>query len=149
MRRTLVPLVLMTCLVAVPAQASPTGTSGSYDVHVLPDPTTDVSPDGQCGAANAFVLGSEIGQDSRAFLVRKGATLRAEVVPVLNVFAGDVGLDWSLRVYDVQWRELARSSGPPWGATSVSHRASRAQRVWLVACNRRGHPDATITYSLG
>jgi hypothetical protein len=144
MRRTLVPLALMTCLFALPAEAA---TSGSYDVHVLPDPSGDVSPYGLCGVADGAVAGNEIGRNTRTFVVRKGRTLSAELVPVLNAFAGDVGLDWSLRVYDPKGRELARSAGPPW-VTKVAYRVARTQQVWLVACNRRGHPDATVTYSL-
>jgi len=134
-------------LLVLPAQAGPTGTSGSYAVHVLPDPTGDVSPYGPCGLADSYVAGNDVGSTTRTFVVPAGRTLSAEIVPMLNVFAGDVGLNWSLRVNDATGHELTRSAGPAW-RTQVSYRVARTQQLRLVACNLRGHPDATVTYSL-
>lgn len=138
----LLPLVVL----ALPAQAGPASGSGSYRVHVLPDPSQDVSPYGRCGAADAVVVGTEIGEDARRYRVPARGTLRAEVVPMANVFAGDIGLDWSVRFYDARFRELARSAGPAWRSV-VSRSFAGAQDIWIVVCNRRGHPDATVSYA--
>jgi hypothetical protein len=127
--------------------ASAATSRGSYDVHVLPDPTRDVSPYGPCGAADAWVVAAEVGRDARAFRLPARSTLTAELVPELNVFAGDVGLDWTLLVVDRAGNELGRSHGPAW-QTRVTARTSTARDVLLVACNGRGHPDATISWSV-
>ena len=135
-------------VLAVPAAASPAQTS--YRVHVLPDPTQGHTPYGLCGAGEASVLGTAIGADMRSFTVRPGETLKAELQPDLNVFAGDVGLQWSLRLLDAGFNELTRSSsGPAWRAPTVSRRFGTAQRVLLVACNSNGFPDATVTVTRG
>jgi hypothetical protein len=135
-------------LLAVPSDAE-TSSSGwqSYRVHVLPDPTQHVSPYDSCGVIDAAVVGHEIGRTARSLRVRAGKTLTAYLTPELNVFAGDVGLNWSLRLYDASWHELARSSGPAW-RTSIARRVPRTQAVWLVACNANGVPGATVSYAL-
>jgi hypothetical protein len=146
MRPAVLLLALLPAVVlAVPSEAA---SQHAYSVHVLPDPTGDVSPYGRCGALEGYVAGQETGYDARQIRVPAGSTLRASLVAQANVFAGDLGLDWSLRVYDARWRELARSSGPPW-RTTVMRSFATAQTVWLLACNRRGHPDARVTYTLG
>jgi hypothetical protein len=138
-------LCLGAALLAATATPSSAGTSWeTYQVHALPDPTQDSSPYGLCGAADAYVAGQDIGYDARRLRVPAG-TLNASIVPELNVFAGDVGLSWTLRVYDRSMHEVARSSGPAW-RTTVSHRFAKAQQVWLVACNSHGHPDAYVSY---
>jgi hypothetical protein len=133
-------------VLALPAHAGSVSGSGSYDVHVLPDPSHDVSPYGRCGIANGAVLGNGIGEDARRYRVPARGTLRVGVVPQLNVFAGDIGLNWSVRLYDTQFRELARSSGPAW-RSEVSRSFAGPRDIVIAVCNRRGHPDATVSYS--
>jgi hypothetical protein len=136
-------LALAALTVLAPGTSARSG--GTYAVHVLPDPTADVSPYGGCGLADAYVAGSDVGGSGRVLKVRRGSTLTATLVAQANVFAGDVGLDWSLRVFDRDGHELARSSGPAW-RTEVKVRRVPSQVV-LRACNRRGHPDATVSWS--
>lgn len=134
-------------LLAAPVAAHGSTTSGSYRVHVLPDPTQGHSPYGICGAAEAMVLGIDIGDNARRVSVPAGRTLKVQLVPDLNAFAGDVGLQWSVRILDSHLTELARSAGPAW-RTEVSHLFSSGQQAWIVACNRNGFPEATVSYSL-
>ena len=145
------PAALLLALLPVVGLVGPSSAATeqhSYSVHVLPDPTSGLTPYGHCGALEGYVAGQETGYDARRLRVPAGSTLRASLVAQANVFAGDIGLNWSLRVYDATWRELARSSGPAW-RTTVTRSFTKAQTVWLLACNRRGHPDARVTYTLG
>jgi len=144
-RRHFLVLLALLPVFAPAASAGPTTTS--YDVTVLPDPTQDVLPGGECGAPRSVVGGPDVGHHAREVRVPRSSTLSASVLPVADAFAGNVGLNWTLRIYDRSMRELARSSGPPWD-TKVSRRFAAPQRVWLLACNRRGHPQATVTYTL-
>jgi hypothetical protein len=138
--------VLAGLALAAPAGASG-GPAGSYDVTVLPDPSQQVSPYGGCRpSSGAYAAGQELGVDARQISLPGRGTLRAELVEQADVFAGDVGLRWSLRVFDTAGRELARSGGPAW-RTDVTMRTAQARRVWLVACNTNGHPQARVSYA--
>lgn len=132
MRRTvfILPLAVLVCL-ASPAGARPSG-ERSYRIHVLPDPSGDVPTYGHCGALDAYAAGYHVGGHTIALRVPAGSTLRASLVAQANVFAGDVGLGWSLRIHDTQWRELGRSRGPAW-RTTVTRSFATAQQVWLLA----------------
>jgi hypothetical protein len=131
-------------LLGLPAAAAPAAET-TYRVHVLPDPTQGHSPYGACGAAEGYVVGADVGDNVSRFSVRRGETLAVELAPDLNVFAGDVGLQWSLRLLDARSRELARSAaGPAWRHPTVARKFASAQQVWVVACNSNGFPDATV-----
>jgi hypothetical protein len=143
MRRSvlLVALALLAALV-VPASA---GTSWeSYDVRVVPDPTQGASPYGACGAVQGAVAGQDVGSAARLVRLPGRGVLHAEIAPVLNVFAGDAGLDWTLHAQDRSGHELAVSSGPRWRNQALEVDVARATSLYLVACNRDGHPDATV-----
>jgi hypothetical protein len=147
MRRCPALLTAVLLALLLPGHGASAGPRGSYAVHVLPDPTIDVSPYGGCRpAAGGWAAGQQIGVDAHRLAMRRAGVLRARLVAQANVFAGDLGLDWTLVVVDRAGKELARSSGPAW-RTEVVAEVRRAQEVQLVACNRRGHPDATITWS--
>jgi hypothetical protein len=145
-RRVALWLVPLTAAaLALPASAG-TGSGGSYRVRVVPDPTVDNSPFSGCGVANAWVVATDVGESAAPITVPAGKTLSVELTPDAQVFAGDEGMVWRLRL-EVAGREVARSSGPAW-RTEVHHRANKSERVWVLACNRTGYPDATVTYAI-
>jgi len=146
-RRPLTAALLLAGLaVGMPAGAS-AGTSGSYHLNVLPDPTQGASPYSSCRPTDGTtVVDRPVGVAAWELALPAAGTLRADLVEKLDAFAGDVGLRWSLRVFDTTGHELARSTGPAY-RTDLSWRSARATRVWLVACNTHGHPEATLTYS--
>ena len=146
LRRAVLLIPLLTAIaVGVPASAAG-GSGGSYRVRVLPDPTVDASPYGGCGVANAWVVATEVGESAKPIKVPAGKTLAVQLTPDVQVFAGDEGMVWRLRLR-VGGHEVARSSGPAW-RTEVQYRARKTEEVWLLACNRTAYPDATVSYKV-
>jgi hypothetical protein len=133
-------------LLAAPSGAA-TVASGSYAVHVLPDPTEPAGLYGRCGTIDGAVLGQRIGQDYRRLRMPAAGTLTVGTVPRANVFAGDLGTNWLVKLYDARLRPLATSTGPAWRHRATV-RLARAQDVVVVVCNRWGHPDARVYWDL-
>jgi len=69
-----------------------------------------------------------------------------QLTPDAQVFSGNEGMVWRLQLR-VGGQAVARSSGPAW-RTEVHHRATRSEQVWVYACNRTGHPEATVSYTV-
>jgi hypothetical protein len=148
MRRCVALLALAVAVATpvAPQAAAEGGAGGSYRVRVLPDPTVDASPYGACGVIDGSVLATDIGRSTRVIRVPAGRTLAVKLVPDAQVFAGDEGMLWRLRLV-VANREVARSGGPAW-RTEVSYRVPVTRDVRVLACNRSGFPDATISYTI-
>ncbi len=136
-------LPLTAAALALPASAADES-GGSYRVRVMPDPTIDRSPFGGCGV-NGWV-GVDVGEFAKTITVPAGRTLSVQLTPDAQVFAGDEGMVWRLRLA-VAGRQVARSSGAAW-RTEVQYRASKSESVRVSACNRTGFPDATVTYAI-
>lgn len=149
MRRPAAALVVaLLCLgaLAVPSRAAVVE-KGSYRVRVLPDPTEPAHFYGRCGSIDGIVLNTEVGQDFHRLRVSRPGRLTVAVAPQANVFAGDVGLHWLVKLYDARLRPIATSTGPSW-RQQASVRLARAQDLVVVVCNRWGHPDATVSWDL-
>ena len=121
---------------------------GKYRVRVLPNPAVGLGPYGGCGVIDPWVVVTDVGGHGHAVKVGAGKTLTVRLSPDANAFAGNVGLNWLVRLRAGKGNEVvAQSSGPAW-RTEVSYRSTTAQEVQVWACNRNGHPEATVSYSV-
>jgi hypothetical protein len=147
MRRALAPLALVALAVlAVPSSAKGVTERGSYQLRLKPNPVFYATDpvEGRCSpGASPYVVGVPDSDSSRTFRFSRSGTLRATLLPELATFP--VGPEWDL---------VVRESGRGVVATSTTHVGEyeltypvRANRpFWLVACNKTGWPNATVSW---
>ena len=161
MRRTLTPLLVLLVLVAALSSAADAKPKpkhkpqprpvvverGSYDLQLAPNPgyyATDAQQKWCSSLTTAHVGRVPDSWDYHGFRFPPPGTFEVTLQPELRSFP--VGPEWDL-VLLASSRQVARAS-TKWGAYQLSYStASPYQPLVLVACNKSGWPNATVSWT--
>ena len=146
MRRYPAVAAVLAALVLSPAAHAASPQSGTFAVRALPDAVAYVTASGACRLPDGRVGGYGKGSDGFELQAARRGTLTATLQPSGDAYVGPVGTDWRMAVYDSRMRLLASSAGPVW-SNHVRVPVAAKQKVLVVACNRNGYPESTITYA--
>ena len=146
-RRAVAPVVLAAlAVVAVPADARGVTERGSYQLVLKPAPSLYATDrvDGRCSpGASPYVVAVPDSEDYHQFAFGVAGTLRATLLPELATFP--VGPEWDLVVRDGA-KGVRATSTPRFGAYELTYRVAARHPFALVASNKSGWPNATITW---
>jgi hypothetical protein len=148
LRLTSVALVLLG-LCAPSAQARPAEFQGSYQLHLLPDPT-NYALDNAGLSAGCFGLmpGASFlppWVDYHVLQVPRAGLLKVELAAE-GTFP--LGSDWRAQLVDRRGRVVADDTRPLAVPKVLTFRVRGAQRLVVRVCNMAGLPDAGVHYAL-
>jgi hypothetical protein len=129
----------------VAAHAAPASQGGSYQLRLKPNPAFYATDpvEGRCSpGATPYVVGVPESESFRTFRFGRAGTLQASLLPELATFP--MGPEWDLVVRST--RGVRAASTPRFGAYELTYRVAAGEAFSLVACNKSGWPNATVSW---